>query len=304
MAHILEHAEHVVRELQRELGAAYGFTLFDVTLALDEARSVVHARGTVLVPRLSRKLTAALLDSIPEGWRVDVTELHPLRTGDWRAPPDGLSPIYAKLPKRERALATEILASDGPLELLVEVDDAKLVRVMDGTVGWLERTLGESVSMPAIEPAHGTAEEVVTRARALLGAPYRLGGATAEGLDCSALTQRAFRDGLGVILPRHSTDQLAIPPRHHEELRFSGDLMFAWTEREGPCHVGIVVDAPEASVIHASLSRKSVVEDPLDRFVENASRIEIVALPDVLGFHEDNVGTPALELPEHEEPEV
>jgi cell wall-associated NlpC family hydrolase len=242
-----------------------------------------------------------LIDAVPDGWRVDVTEIQPLRTGDWRAPPEGLSVLFATLPKRGGDLATEILSVDGPLELLVDVEGAKLVRGMDGTVGWLEREIGESVAVPAIEPAHGTGAEVVGRARSLLGAPYRLGGATENGIDCSALTQRAFRDGIGVLLPRHSTDQLATPPRHHEDLRLSGDLVFAWTEREGPCHVGILVSEAEPSVIHASLSRGSVVEDPLDRFVESASRTEIVALPAVLGFHEDHVGLPALELPDSEE---
>jgi len=232
---------------------------------------------------------------------VDATEVRPHRTNDWRAAPDGLSVLFAKHPKREREIATETLGTDGPLELLAEVDAGRLVRAMDGTIGWLERELGESVPTPAIEPAHGTAEEVVANARSLIGAPYRLGGATAHGIDCSALTQRAFRDGIGVILPRHSTDQLATPPRHHEELRFSGDLVFAWTEREGPCHVGILVSAQESSVIHASLSRKCVVEDPLERFIENASRTQIVALPDVLGFHEDHVGLSALELPDSED---
>jgi hypothetical protein len=127
-----------------------------------------------------------------------------------------------------------------------------------------------------------------------------LGGTTPAGIDCSALVQRAFLRGFALRLPRHSTDQLAstVSPGHTPEQ--TGDLVFAWTEREGPCHVGIVVEGDPMTVIHASHSRKRVVEDPMPRFLDGALRGEVAPLIRVLDFHERNVGRSSLELPSEE----
>jgi hypothetical protein len=99
-----------------------------------------------------------------------------------------------------------------------------------------------------------------------------------------------------VLLPRHSSDQLQATLVIHSAPRRDGDLVFVWTDREGPCHVGVLAAGESASVIHASLSRKQVVEDPLARFLEDASRVEFVPLSSVLRYHVSNVGRAALEL--------
>jgi len=70
------------------------------------------------------------------------------------------------------------------------------------------------------------------------GVPYRLGGASRRGVDCSAFVQHAFRDVFNFGLPRQTVEQ----SRHGRRVRKSdlrrGDLVFfktGWRQY----HVGI-----------------------------------------------------------------
>lgn len=296
-------AERAVAELRRDLERAFGWTRLDVELSVSPSGAGLLARGSVVVPRVARRLHAALVDAMPEGFPVDTTGVRPLASGAWHGLRHEVTPVWQKLPSRGRVLSTELLPEDGPLELLATHGDASLVRGVDATVGWVEGELGDVVPAPSVEAARGTADAVVEAARAFLDVPYRLGGATASGIDCSALVQRAFLRGFALRLPRHSTDQLAVAMSVGHAPEQTGDLVFAWTEREGPCHVGVVVDAGPMTVIHASLSRKRVVEDPLERFLEGAERSETAPLRRVLEYHASNAGRAFIELP-NEEPEV
>lgn len=293
-------AEQALGELRRDLWRTFGWTRLDVELALGPHETGLVARGTVVVPRVARRLRAALLDAVPEGWPVDTSGVLPLETGDWHVLGDGVVPLWQKHPSRGRALATELLPEDGPVELLARHDGASLVRCQDATVGWVESEPAAGIAAPCIEAARGTADAVVAAARVFLEVPYRLGGATSAGIDCSALVSRAFARGFGVRLPRHSTDQLVATASLGHAPGQTGDLVFSWTAREGPCHVGVVVEGDPMTVIHASLSRRHVVEDPLDRFLWGAERSEAATLGRVLDYHARNVGRSCLELPSEE----
>ena len=97
---------------------------------------------------------------------------------------------------------------------------------------------------------------IVSRARSLLGRPYRYGGNGPSTFDCSGFTSYVLAS-VGIDLPRTAVQQAAIghwvPP---DELR-TGDLVFFGTTRTTPFHVGLVVSGPgEAlTMIHASTSR-------------------------------------------------
>ena len=92
---------------------------------------------------------------------------------------------------------------------------------------------------------------------------YRLGGASRDGIDCSALVQVAFRDGIGVLPPRTTYtqvkwNQLRKVPR---EDAGPGDLAF-WPAGGSPGHVAIVVDDGR-TVIHAPRPGKVVEVVPI-----------------------------------------
>ncbi len=102
--------------------------------------------------------------------------------------------------------------------------------------------------------------EVVELAERYLGAPYRSGGTTANGVDCSGLTFAVFRE-VGVKLPRSSDDQARVgDPVPREELA-PGDLIF-FGSRSNVSHVGIY--AGDGEFIHASTRSRSVRFDRLD----------------------------------------
>lgn len=96
---------------------------------------------------------------------------------------------------------------------------------------------------PAASPL---ADEVVARARTLLGAPYRYGGADPQaGFDCSGLVYFVFGQS-GLRLPRGAESQQAAVTRIERDALVPGDLVFF---RLPEPHVGIY--AGEGVFIHA-----------------------------------------------------
>ena len=83
------------------------------------------------------------------------------------------------------------------------------------------------------------------------GAPYRLGGQSRNGIDCSGFVQKTFFDRFGVQLPRQTTEQAHAGQFVERDEIQTGDLVFFKTGR-GPngYHVGIYVK--EDKFLHAS----------------------------------------------------
>ena len=93
---------------------------------------------------------------------------------------------------------------------------------------------------------------VIETALALLGSPYRNGGSTPDGFDCSGFTQWVFAQH-GVALPRESREQYAIGTEIERGDVAAGDLIFFSTVARGPSHVGIALDADR--FVHAPNTR-------------------------------------------------
>lgn len=101
-------------------------------------------------------------------------------------------------------------------------------------------------------------DALLKTARSYYGVPYRTGGTSHSGMDCSGFTQTSFKS-IGVNLPRVSRDQALIGQAVGKSQLQAGDLVFFATGTPGRInHVGIVTDArnPDAiRFIHASSSR-------------------------------------------------
>ncbi|QEM81103.1 NlpC/P60 family protein [Halomonas binhaiensis] len=83
------------------------------------------------------------------------------------------------------------------------------------------------------------------------GTPYRLGGTSFSGIDCSALVQNIFNEAFQVDLPRTTGSQINTGiPIGRTELS-PGDLVFF--RPPGSRHVGIYVG--DGRFLHASSSR-------------------------------------------------
>lgn len=110
--------------------------------------------------------------------------------------------------------------------------------------------------------------DVVKRAESYLGAPYRYGGLSSKGLDCSGLVYQVFRQ-LGIALPRTSRAQSDFGASVSRARLRPGDLVFFATGHGGRIsHVGIYAGGGE--FIHASTRSRRVRFDRLDnRYFRN-----------------------------------
>ncbi|MFA5620092.1 MAG: C40 family peptidase [Weeksellaceae bacterium] len=104
------------------------------------------------------------------------------------------------------------------------------------------------------------AGKVLKEAYRFVGTPYRYGGTTNKGMDCSGLVINAY-DVVGINMPRISKDQA----KEGKEIKLKdvreGDLVFFNTSGSGISHVGIVdkVKNGEIYFIHASTSQGVIV---------------------------------------------
>jgi len=112
---------------------------------------------------------------------------------------------------------------------------------------------------PVTDP--GSAERAAGNALKMVGKPYRYGGSSPAGFDCSGLIQYSYKQA-GVSLPR-STDNLlrTSTPLRGMHLR-RGDLLFFDQEGKKKSHVGIYLG--DGKFVHAPSSGKSVRTDRLD----------------------------------------
>ena len=108
--------------------------------------------------------------------------------------------------------------------------------------------------------------ELVSIAKSLEGTPYKYGGTTTRGFDCSGFTSYVF-DKNNSNLPRTSVEQEQYAESVMIKDLQAGDLVFFRSNKVGKVfHVALVVDNDKngLTVIHATSSR-GVVEENISR---------------------------------------
>jgi cell wall-associated NlpC family hydrolase len=110
--------------------------------------------------------------------------------------------------------------------------------------------------------AAGMAERVIGLAKTMLDIPYRFGGTTVRGIDCSAYVQRVF-GLLDVPLPRTAREQYDVGARIGRDDLAVGDLVFFRTYASFPSHVGIYLG--DNLFIHASSMVRRVTIDSIEQ---------------------------------------
>lgn len=96
----------------------------------------------------------------------------------------------------------------------------------------------------AVAGLAGTASRggIISVAQSYLGVPYRLGGASRKGIDCSGLVLVSYRDAAGIKLPHKATLQMARGHRIDRSQIRPGDLV-GWGVPGNYPHIALAVDA-------------------------------------------------------------
>lgn len=99
--------------------------------------------------------------------------------------------------------------------------------------------------------SHDEKYMLVKVAKSFMGAPYKYGGNTVRGLDCSAYVKKIY-EIFDVQLPRSAREQFHVGTKINKEDLAIGDLVFFRTKRyiKYPTHVGIYIG--DGNFIHSS----------------------------------------------------
>jgi len=113
-----------------------------------------------------------------------------------------------------------------------------------------------------------------------IGTPYKLGGETKAGIDCSAFTRAVYKTTYDVQIPRIVQDQQAMGVPVERDALEIGDLVFFRTQGMGPMfkswHVGIYVGNGEFA---QSSGRRGVIISRLDNYYWNKKYVGARRLP-------------------------
>jgi len=122
--------------------------------------------------------------------------------------------------------------------------------------GFVETEAGQFLYARHLVPVDHAEDDPAAVAERLCGAPYRYGGRTGAGLDCSALVQLSLQ-AAGIASPRDAEPcmrQLGDPVPEGAALQ-RNDLAF-WED-----HVGILLDG--VRLLHANAHHMAVAAEPL-----------------------------------------
>ncbi len=106
-----------------------------------------------------------------------------------------------------------------------------------------------------------TPGRLITFAKKLINIPYKFGGNSILGIDCSAYVKKVY-GFLGIELPRTAREQFNTGEAIERDQLSIGDLVFFRTYASFPSHVGIYLG--NNLFIHASSRGKKVTIDSLD----------------------------------------
>ncbi|WP_018341406.1 C40 family peptidase [Cytophaga aurantiaca] len=116
------------------------------------------------------------------------------------------------------------------------------------------------------------ADKVIKAARSYIGTPYKYGGTSRAGMDCSGLMLLCFKE-VNIDLPRTSIEQSNVGTSiKYADLR-PGDLVF-FTDKKG-----------NSKVVHAGLVSK--VNGPRDvKFIHSSTKLGVVESDLYVSYYE------------------
>ncbi|WP_062677819.1 C40 family peptidase [Parageobacillus toebii] len=106
-------------------------------------------------------------------------------------------------------------------------------------------------------------DQIVPAAKQYVGVPYRWGGTTANGFDCSGFIQHVYQS-IGIDMPRTTADMYRMGKQVEKGDLRVGDLVFFNTNGKGVSHAGIYIG--NNRFIHASSSKGVIISSLNDPY--------------------------------------
>ena len=95
------------------------------------------------------------------------------------------------------------------------------------------------------------------------GVPYKWGGATMKGMDCSGFTMKVFGESANLSIPHNAKAQYKLGAKiNRRQLKFGDLVFFRDIQSKGVSHVGIYIG--DETFVHASLS-KGVINSSMNQ---------------------------------------
>ena len=111
-------------------------------------------------------------------------------------------------------------------------------------------------------------------AKSFIGTPYKYGGNSKNGIDCSSLIQQSYAK-IGIKMPRTAKEQAKVGNKKIEGRVRPGDIVYFKfkQKREKWWHTGMItyVDQKKIKFVHASSSR-GVVEDTYNDYYKKHTK--------------------------------
>lgn len=163
--------------------------------------------------------------------------------------------------------------SDAKVEKIVPSNTISVAKILknisiDTSLASLEK-FEKKAEESKVEKYTSKINEILAEAETYLGTPYRLGGMTKNGIDCSGFVLSVFGATTGISLPRVAASQAREGERIEKEELKKGDLVFFSQGRGRISHVGIVYDIDEegiVSFIHAATSKGVSIAKLTDKY--------------------------------------
>ena len=118
---------------------------------------------------------------------------------------------------------------------------------------------------------HTKVEKIIRNAKQFLNTPYKYGGVTKRGMDCSGLVYTIFQKE-NIKLPRVSREMAKQGKNIPLKRAKKGDLIFFATGKtQGISHVGLVTSIKNGQVffIHSSTKRGVIISSINEPYYKN-----------------------------------
>lgn len=178
--------------------------------------------------------------------------------------PSPRSTLYYKCPKDMFLAVKEdkgewlgVLMIDGSLGW-IRKSDTKEIPNVSNIIVYVPQGFNPSSSQPSKNSTFG--ERVANTALGFLGVPYRWGGITSRGMDCSGFVQKVFSLN-GVRLPRSASEQAKVGKKVPLDQLSVGDRLYFIDKNGRIDHTGIYLG--NGLFIHSARSRGGVSIDNL-----------------------------------------